>query len=435
MRKKKNDKKVKFLYEKVHNGFLTKYESTNIFSQIFKAGVYNCVSATGLYSLTFDYFQIPYSIQERPTHVYLVAHPENERVQIETTTPIGGYYVFDQTFKQNYIKKLADYKLISAVEHQTKSVDVLFDTHFFNNQSIDLTKLIGIQYFNSGLYFIDKGENEKAFHQFEKAYFFYPSERIRYLMFNIGIETFNQLSYSDEKKAAYLSKISRFKKEGINDEMIMGEFYRITQVIFLQDGDRVKYEKIYNSLINSIADEAVKNQITYIYNYENGRILYNQGRYAEATPLFERALAAKPNSVEIAGLFISNLNQLKHGSTDTKKYVSELQEFSKKYPSLSENNNFITLLAQSTLEVALASFEKSDSKEGEKYKTLFEELVGKKSSVTSLLQYEIGRAYSSACVYYFKIGQKSKAKLLVEKGLTMAPNNYELRMRQEMLAR
>jgi hypothetical protein len=112
--KKKNDKKARFLYEGVHKSFLSKYEELSFFNQIFRNGVYNCVTATALYSLVFQRFSVPYAIQERPTHVYLVAYPEQERIQIETTTPIGGYRIYDQAFKQQYVKKLTDYKLIST---------------------------------------------------------------------------------------------------------------------------------------------------------------------------------------------------------------------------------------------------------------------------------------------------------------------------------
>lgn len=432
--KKKNDKKVKFLYEKVHSRFLAKYESTNLFSQVFKDGVYNCVSATALYSMVFEYFSIPYSIQERPTHVYLVAYPENERVQIETTTPIGGFYVFDQGFKQNYIKKLNDYKIISAVEYQTKSVDDLFDKHFFNNENIDITKLVGIQYLNSGLFYLEKNENEKAYSQFEKSYFFYPNEKSRYLMYNILIEVFKGVSYSNEKKALYLAKLCQFTKEGINQDMITGEFYRISQTVFLQDGNKDQYEKIYTLLQNSIQDDETKKQISYIYNYENARTLYNQGRYKDASSFLEKALSVKPNNVDLTWLFIANLKQLEIISKDKTALISQLQQYAEVYPLLKENNNFLSLQADVILEAFATFYEKGNIKEGENHRLLFEDLLVKNPNLnTSIIDYQIGRAYSVACVHYFKMGQKSKAKVLVEKGLTYAPNNYQLRSRREAL--
>jgi len=434
--KKKNDKKMKFLYEKIHGQFLTKYEATNIFSQVFKDGVYNCVSATGLYSLAFDYYTIPYSIQERPTHVYLVAYPEQERIQIETTTPIGGYYVFDQTFKQNYVKKLTDYKLISAVEYQTKSVDDLFDKHFFNNESIDITKLVGIQYLNSGLFYVDKRENEKAYRQFEKAYFFYPSEKSRYLMFNILVDVFKGINYSDEKKVTYLAKLCHYSKEGINSDMIVSEFYRITQTVFLQDGNKEKYDRMYTIIQESVSDKEIRNQISYVYHYENARIFYNQGRHTEAQPFLEKALIAKPNNVEMTGLFIANLERLEPVNKEKSNYITKLQHYIDSFPTLKDNNNFTLLLAKNMLDVSSASYEKGNLKDGESYRLMFEALLSNKTNFnTNMIDFQIGKAYSAACMHYFKVGQKSKAKTILDKGLDYAPNNYQLRSRREVLGR
>jgi tetratricopeptide (TPR) repeat protein len=432
--KKKNDKKVKFLYEKIHSKFLTKYENINLFSQVFNDGVYNCVSATGLYSLVFDYFGIPYAIQEKPTHVYLVAYPSAERIQIETTTPVGGYYVFDQAFKQNYVKRLADGKLISSVEYKTKSTDELFDKHFFDNENIDLKKLIGIQYMNTGLYLLDKEETDKAYDQFQKSYYFYPTEKTKYMMYMVLLDAFQKLSYSNEKKAVYLSKICRFTKEGITDDMISAEFIRITQKLFIEDGKKETYDNVYAMLRESISDSVINNQIVYVYNYENGRVLYNQGHYPEAIPYFEEALKAKPNNVEMTALFVENLARLESPTTDKPAYILKLQDYAVKYPNLNKDTKFTALIAENMLEQLAKNFEQGSPKEGERYRLMFEEYVAKTKDINmAMIDRHIGAAYSVACAHYFKTGQKAKAKAVVDKGLSYAPYSYQLRSRKEML--
>jgi tetratricopeptide (TPR) repeat protein len=365
-----------------------------------------------------------------------VAYPENERIQIETTTPIGGYYVFDQTFKQNYVKKLTDYKLISAVEYQTKSVDELFDKHFFKNENVDLTKLVGIQYLNSGLFFLDKREVEKAYAQFEKSYFFYPSEKSRYLMFSTLVEVFNGLGYSDEKKMTYLAKLCQYTKEGITSDMIASEFYRISQTVFIQDGDKAKYDKMYALMQESIGEKDTRNQISYIYHFENGRTLYNQGRHVDAQPYIEKALLAKPNNVDMTGLFIANLERLEPEGKEKPAYITQLQHYADSFPSLKENNNYTMLLAKNMLDVSAASYEKGNAKDGESYRLMFESLLGNRPNFnTNMIDFFVGKTYSAACMHYFKVGQKSKAKTIVEKGLVYAPNNYQLRSRREVLGR
>lgn len=432
--KKKNDKRAKFLYETVHKNFLAKYEDVSYFNQIFRNGVYNCVTATALYSLVFDHFSIPYAIQEQPTHVYLIAFPAADRIKIETTTPIGGYRVYDQAFKQQFVKKMTDYKMISAAEYQSQSVDALFDKYFFNNEVINITQLAGIQYYNSALTYMDRGEREKALQQFEKYYFLYPDEKSRFLMFALTAEIFNKLTYGDNKKSHYLIKLCKFKREGITADMITNEFYRITQQVFMENGDREKYEKIYHELMDVSANAEIQQQLTYIYNYEIGRIAYNQERYNEAASFFEKALTVKPNSVDMSHMFITNLEMMRKNTRDRAAFIDQVKQYGEKYPGLKKGNNFFELLGSMMLETFANAYEKANPIEGEKYRLMFEDLIVKNPDASIVdIEYEIGQAYSAACVYHFKRNQKAKAKTFVERGLEFAPNNYTLRSRRELL--
>jgi len=80
-----------------------------MFSRIFEAGIYNCVTASMLYALILDHYQIPYEIKEKPTHIYLVALPGKDNILFETTNP-RGLYVPDEKFKRDYVNSLVQLK-------------------------------------------------------------------------------------------------------------------------------------------------------------------------------------------------------------------------------------------------------------------------------------------------------------------------------------
>jgi hypothetical protein len=122
LEKKKPDKKIKFVYDQVHNPLLKKYELENKFHDIFTSGNYNCVSATALYSLVFDKLDIPYEIKEEPTHVYLLGYPNSQNILVETTSPLHGYLTFNQDFKTNYITSLQKQKVIGSDEMDRSSI-------------------------------------------------------------------------------------------------------------------------------------------------------------------------------------------------------------------------------------------------------------------------------------------------------------------------
>ena len=79
------------------------------------------------------------------------------------------------------------------------------------------------------------------------------------------------------------------------------------------------------------------------------------------------------------------------------------------------------------------AFEKANIPRGEKYQQLFEQMYETNKNISLLSLESVGRAYSEACVYYFKKGQKAKAKQLLDKGLQIVPNDFQLKMRKQMI--
>lgn len=170
-KQKRNDKRIKALYDDIHKTFFLKYEEVNHFSDVFVAGLYNCVSATAMYAFYFETLGIPYQIKEMPTHVYLIAYPSSDQLRVESTSPVNGVETLNTSFKQGFVKMMKDQKMISNQEYVANSVDHLFDKYYFGeNRTISLKELAGIQYMNDALYKHDDGKHKEAFEQMQKAY-------------------------------------------------------------------------------------------------------------------------------------------------------------------------------------------------------------------------------------------------------------------------
>jgi tetratricopeptide (TPR) repeat protein len=432
MNAKRNDKKIKQVYESIHNTFLVKYEVENMFENIFHNGYYNCVSASALYALTFEELGIPFSLKEKPTHVYLIAYPDAERILIETTTPNAGYNVLPAAFKQAFVKTMKDQKLITAQEYSNRSTDELFDKFFFENQEdITVLELVGLQYYNDAVFLMGKQKNLEAFHQLEKAYLFYPSEKIHYLMMTAAQSAFAANEKKNLDHAECLGKLSRHKKYGITTEMIQGEYYRVIQDLLFEKGLKEKLKEYHTTLLEHIIDEPLKKDLEYIYQHEQGRLLYNQGRYKESLVFLQGCVTLKPTDQETLNFYIGCLTQgLKNVSNVDR--IRELEAASTKQPTLLENNNFNELLAIAYLLEIRTSFDMNNLAEGEKFKTVFEKFVQAHKEV-NYDRFLIGYAYSAAAVYYFRKGQTSKAKAIISKGLEFSPDNYELLSRRRMI--
>lgn len=429
--KRKPDKKIKAVYDLVHASLLKKYQLENRFYEVFMTGNYNCVTATAVYAFAFENLQIPYEIKEEPTHVYLLAYPNSNNILVETTAPMFGFLNFDPKFKERFVTNLKAQKLIGSSEMDSKTIDELFNTYYFRNEKIDLKKLVGIHYMNDALFKADHQDSKAAYHQAQKAYWFYPSERCSYLLVHFGANWLNEEKKPIEK-AKLIAQLSRLSKQGVDADMIKGEFTNLTQEVLFRTNNKTLYKECFTAVHDGIQDKELADEIEYFYNYELGRLYYNQGNYSLAKGYFERAFQLQPNNVEISGIFVSVIAHNLRQANDGKEITDSLQTYLRRFPVLGENNNFNSMLATATVMLMGDDFSKSRTQAGEANRALFEKMI-KDNRNLNVNPSVVGGAYSAAGSYYFKRGQKSKAREILEKGLELAPGNYELRTRLQMI--
>jgi tetratricopeptide (TPR) repeat protein len=432
LQSKKNEKKVKMIYDDIHKTFLSKYELKNKFEDIFYNGHYNCVSASALYGLAFEKLKIPYTIKEKPDHIYLIAFPDNEGVMVETTSPVGGFYKADPQFKYNFVKVLKDQKLITAQEYGNKTTDELFDKFYFGKDAnITLTQLIGIHYMNGGIFLMEEEKFLEAYHEFEKAFLFYPSERAGYLLMVSGLEAFRRKETKDSAHAEILGKLSRYKRYGVLSDMVKAEYAGVVENLLFDKGESEALDAYYKKLISMIRDPELRDELSFVHYYENGRYYFNKARFRECLPYFEECLKLKPKHLDSNRNFIVAMAESLRNKPNL-EVMEKFEEYSAKYPVLLENNIFNQMLGSIYLMQIRISFEASKASDGEKFRAQFEKFRADHSEANFDSQL-IGEAYSSAAVYYFRKGQTAKSKAVLSRGLELDPNNYQLESRRRMI--
>ncbi|QSE98379.1 tetratricopeptide repeat protein [Fulvivirga lutea] len=424
---KKPEKKIKFIYEEVHDHFFDQYLAENHFADIFENGKYNCVSATALYGIFFEQLNIPYTVKERPTHVYLVAYPAAEQVLVETTDPQFGFVNYSDNSKQELVNQLAKAKLISSSEMRTQTTEELFRKYYLSDEDINLTNLIGIQYMNDAIYRIMNEDVLGAFQQAEKAWLFYPSDKtINFWLASI-IQYLVDHEYEDIVSADLLVRLGRAGK--LDQDLIISEFSRMINILLVDKNQPEKLDAYYELIETKTNDAKLQIEFAYIYNYERGRILYNQAKYSEGLSFFRKAYEAKPQNQDINNLLINTLAKTLFTSSNEEALV-KLEEFKEIYPALLENNYFKSMLANTYLVQFGKYFDLKNEKEGLKYKLLFEEHYDPELSID---HGNLGRAYSITAVYYFRKGYTAKARSILNEGLNMSPHNHELLVRKSMI--
>jgi hypothetical protein len=425
---KKPAKQIKIIYQSIHNKFFDKYELKNKFTDIFSAGKYNCVSATGLYAITFDELNIPYVIKETPTHVYIVAFPESERIVVETTTPTDGYISYNEAFKRTFVQQMKDLKLVSVSDARELSTEAIFNKYYYKDDNIDLRKLAGIQYLNDGIYLMEKEDFKTAFRQFQKSYYLYPHDRAGYSMFWAASSYLTQLNPSELSYAEFVPEYAAFAKFGITRDEIVSEFYKLTNIWLFQKSDTITYNKIYQRFQYLYKDSVYQRDIRFGYYYEFGRYLTQGGRKEKALTYVKKAYAVNPANLQVQSFLIHHISNKVARINSADRILILLEETNSEFPDLANNPNFTNLLLSVYLQMAHKSFYENSGNRGVEYLKKFENLYTSLDE-SDIIENAIGIAYSSAAMYYYRKGYKTKAREQLNTGLKLSPNNQLLEQR------
>jgi tetratricopeptide (TPR) repeat protein len=430
---KSQEQRTKAVAKTLFSKYFKKYQAESRFEDLIHRGEYAEVSGSGLYALALDYLKIPYNIQEAPNNVFVLACPGSKQIMLESTVTSMLFITYDQAFKKSYIETLKDQKLISEDEFAKSNLNALFDKYYLRSADLfTLQALTGLQYYHHGMLHAQQQNNVSAFQCFEKAYYLSPTPRNGYMLMRTGLAMFSELKARNTQHAVLLGKLSRYEGIGVNEEVVAGEFFQTINNLLFDRGKKEELDEYYEALLENCTHPATKKEVSFVYQYEQGRYRYNDMRYNEALPYLETALKSKPSSQPAATTFISCLTSLTRFSFQDEATVKQLEQYSTSIPELNNNNAFISMLGNCYLAHMAINFQDKKQSQAEASRKKFEALAAAHPEM-KVSSSDIGRAYSDASVYYFRKGQNAKAKECVAAGLKLSPNNYELINRQRMI--
>ena len=360
---KKIEKDVKYIYDRLHEKFLRKYETLAYFDQIFENGVYNCVTAVALYAMSFEELGIPYSIKETPTHVYIIADPGNSQLLIETTDPVSGFRSFTPGFRENFVSQLAMQKLVDQSDIASKGVYPVFDEFYFGGADLTLKQLVACQYYNLGITYFNEKDYYEAWNAFSKAQLLHSSEQLNSSLFASIVNAVSDSDYSDWNDIKLLPYLERFKDFDIKNTNIVSEFQRMLNFVLVSNNDAEKAEKAYNLYVKNSVDKEIELEISYLYFYERSRIAYNRANYAEAFNFIIEAYKAKPGNPNAESLLMESF-KMTYRNKATNEALGRLDTLMVNNPSLVKNNHLNTLRLNLYLTSMGENFESKNPTEG-----------------------------------------------------------------------
>lgn len=160
------------VFARTHQKFLKHYKEYATFNELFREGIYNCLTGTALYALLLEELGFQYTIMETNYHIFLLAETADGKILFEATDPLSGFVADDREI----VKRIESYKQNTVVQARSDKTYYEFDVQLYN--TIDLDELQGLLHYNLAVEALNNHELESSITHLGKAMERYRSQRI-----------------------------------------------------------------------------------------------------------------------------------------------------------------------------------------------------------------------------------------------------------------
>lgn len=424
-------KMIQTLHASIHDEFLKKYEEVAHFSELFETGTYNCVSSTALFAYMLDEFEIPYSIQELPNHVYLIAWPGLRNIQVEMTSPKDGYFEPSNKEVSKAVQALRTYKLISESEFEGKSDREIYNDFFFRDQSISLKELAGLQYFNEAIVLLEKDNKSDAYDEVVKADLLNESNRVKVFKSFILTELLDNSDFSTPSEFRLF--LMFINQGGANLDKISYEYAKLIQNELVQKSRKTFIDTTFVLINNLCTDSIAKNRLSGIYY--GGMAEYYAGlmNWNKAFDYVEAGVSLEPKNSRLQYFYSELLFQKLVNNFEGEELVQQMELAMKNRSFLNEIAFFQVRYFYSCYDVSTEAYESNDGVSGDKY---FQKALDYLNTIHDKESIDInilGWLYAEKGAFLYRKGRLHDAQEILEQGLLVSPGHERILARKKIV--
>lgn len=424
---KKKKKQVKQIYEETHADLMILYDEEAYFPDLFKNGNFNCVTGSIVYSLIFQAFDIPFSIQKGMNHVSLVAFPETSTILVESTDSEEGIKSMNRGDKTAFVNQLSRGKMISQEQRLQSNVTSIFMQYALAESEIDSRELASYQYSNRAMFSLSELEYHKAFQDFEKAFYLKPGLEHAGMLLQTGGIILHVTDYSDPVDVMVLCKLARFKDLGITDDDVYAEFARMTQKIYYEQKDPEGFEEAFQMLIKHLESEALVLRISQGYYGELIDNLVGEANLTGALEYMDDLYALDPDNKQILkavrDILITELSSSIHRPTDQLLF---LDRYRGQFPEVYEMQLMKMVDVATQARAAAFYFNADRAEAGHAGLDRMEEGIAGVENI-NMIASDVQSAYEMAAFYYYERASVKNARKILDRGLKVLPGNQRLK--------
>ena len=420
-------KKVERIKKYFSKGLLIRYEHQAGFDDLFKFGNYNYFTAAAMYAFVLEGLGIPYQIREMPTSIFLLAYPFDQKITIDITAPGYPYFMFDHMSRENFADFVYQQGVIGETEYRNTRKRDLFERYYFADYDLSIRGMIGMLYVNSALDRMMLNQSGDAYAQFEKAFLLHPSYRTQYLLLAELNSHLLEMDYHNPLDIGYLIKASRLINYGVKRDVMENFLEDIVYTLLVREEDEDGLTYIYEYLQKYIRDEDLRRNFAFRYFYEMGRINLSNARYQKALGYSESAFLIRPDDEPNQKLLVRSLGGFS-ALASPGLVLEKILHYDTAYSAILSDEIYLMVKSEVYLRGFGEAFQLQDGPAGVEYMAQFEKLMAANPD-TGIDHLLVGRSYSSAAIYYYRKGMVSKSRQVIERGLSYAPDNIELKLK------
>lgn len=423
--KSKSGPSSKFVFNHFRKGFLKDYTQVVPFHLLFSSGEYNCVTASALYCLALDHLKIPYKVQEQPDHVFLLVEENGERALLESTRTKDGFFVPDQKFKRQFLKRLEEEGIIFKAHRRQYSNDELFERWFYPMDGISLTELIGLMYYNDGLKHFQAHRYDSAVYQFEKAHILYPAEKHKVLVAASAGLYLQGRDYRNMKTVDFLARLFNLApKDKVLDNFIQ-EFSFQARKLLSSAEDSLLYHAFYSRLEGQLIDPDIREAVMALHFKELSRGNLLNGKYRQGLAYAVRARGLKGNDHAEENLISACLLGMISQMDEIRSMLDTLEVYAGNYPFLQADPEIAETRANCYLSLAYSQYSKGELNAGNYFLDKFEQFP--KPFLFQPDQDLLWQTYAEGAGLLLTRGDEKEAKAMLARGGKLFPGNAKLK--------
>lgn len=415
------------LQQKISARYLKTYREHAGFDALFSQGHYNDATAAALYALVLGHYRVPFDLVSEPFQVYLLAAPDAIRIGAAH----GRKKAEEEKFSSAYLLLVKELGLLRPGGASEASI---FHAHYMPPRThISLAQLAGILHYKEGLALYDRADFAAAFRLFEQAEALYPAPRHQVMLVACLFQLAQQYNLNEPDSYYWLLQLHRAHPLPQVRQELVSAFAVAAEALLNKQQQPQKAERLYRYFTTQLQGQpAVHRAVQSAYFTQQVR--YHAERNAPDTVLayMDSLYSAAPGDSAVQAIFTGLLLKNLLGTRRFEEGLAPLEAQLHRYPFLCQHPALCERHLYFQAERLRHTFERGDGEAGLAHLTAFEDCLARYGPVPKS-EHWIKTAYLAAADYFVRAAQYPSALQMIERGLTLLPDDHYFVHRRNLL--